>query len=100
MELPPHISICYKPAEGGPAVKITTMAQYDQLMNQVKRGQKVHFISIIFEDDYTTKSVRLYYNKQDKEYEFEYESHDEGKTLWIDAAHARTTIAAYITQLI
>ena len=100
MALPPNVTISYKPTEGGAAVKLTTLAQYDQLMNQIQRGQKPHHISVTFENDITTKNVRLYYNKEDKEYEIEYESHVDEKTLWIEPAHVRTTIAAYIPQLI
>ncbi len=101
MALPPHVTIRYRPTEGGPraGISIAGMAQYDQLMNQIRNGQRVHYISVNFENDFTTKSVRIHYNKEDKEYEIEYESHDEEKTEWVAQADVRRTIAKYMPQL-
>ena len=98
MALPPHVTISYRPTEGAPraGIRIEGMAQYDQLMNQIRQGQKVHYISVNYENDFTTKSVRLYYNKEDMEYEIEYESHNEEKTEWVAPAAVRKAIAKYM----
>lgn len=109
MALPPHVSISYKPRSDGAAIKITTQAQYEQLMTTIQRGAKPYYISVTFESDMTTRTVRAYYKngKDEKdgltyndEYEIETEDHKEERTDWIKRNELRSAITARIPQLV
>ncbi len=100
MALPPHVTVRYKPRSDGSPIQITTLVHYDQLMHTIKHGAKPYYISVAFETDFVTNTLRAYYNNDNKAYEFEYEDHISEKTQWISPAEMRATIAAYIPQLV